>query len=363
MKADNKPYSSPGLSLWEKIDLFPALLSILTSTLYASVTGLFRGKNGTRTYRLHIFRQLVHKGILRLSFRQTQYLAPPTNKSYENWSISQKVQPVTISLNHGAFGHWVGKKNAKKVVIYYHGGGFALPGTPEHFAFCTQLLNFLNTTGDNIAFFFLTYTLTPNAVYPTQLAQAVDALRYILTTRKPSDVFLGGDSAGGNLAFSVLTHITHPHSEIERLSLTDDEEDASLAGVFGIAPWVSFRTDWPTIKTNHYSDIISAANTDKWSSAYLDARNGEGDPWSEPLQVPAEWWRDVRAKALMITAGGDEILLSSIEAFVDKVRSSKTEVEFVVGDRETHAPMIYGGETGTQQGGAIEKWLADRISS
>lgn len=72
MKADNKPSSSPGLSLWEKIDLFPALLSILTSALYASVTGLFRGKNGTRTYRLHIFRQLIHKGILRLSFRQTQ---------------------------------------------------------------------------------------------------------------------------------------------------------------------------------------------------------------------------------------------------------------------------------------------------
>lgn len=200
-------------------------------------------------------------------------------------------------------------------------------------------------------------------MYPTQLTQAVDALRYILTTRKPSDVFLGGDSAGGNLAFSVLTHISHPHPEIEPLSITDREENGSLAGVFGIAPWVSFRTDWPTIKTNHYSDIISAANTDKWSSAYLDARNGKGDPWSEPLKVPAEWWKNVKAKALMVTAGGDEILLSSIEAFVDKVRSSETKVEFVVGDRETHAPMMYGGETGTQQGGAIEKWLTGRISS
>lgn len=358
----NKPSSSPGLSLWEKIDLFPALLSILTSTLYGSVTGLFRGKNGTSTYRLHLFRQFLHTGLQRLSLKQTQYLTPPTNKSYEDWSIREQVQPVTISLNHGAFGHWVGKKNAKKVVVYYHGGGFALPGTPEHFAFFTEILNSLNTTGDNIAFFFLTYTLTPNAVYPTQLTQAVDALRYILTTRKPSDVFLGGDSAGGNLALTVLTHTAHPHPEIEPLPISDDDENGSLAGVFAIAPWISFRTDWPSLKSNHYSDIISAANLDKWSSGYLDARNGEGDPWSEPLSAPAEWWRDVRAKALLVTAGGDEILLSSIETFVDKVRSSETEVEFVVGDRETHAPMMYGGETNTQQGAAIEKWLAGQIS-
>lgn len=81
------------------------------------------------------------------------------------------------------------------------------------------------------------------------------------------------------------------------------------------------------------------------------------------MSAPAEWWRDVKTKALLVTAGGDEILLSPIEALVDKVRSSGTEVEFVVGDRETHAPMMYGGGTDTQQGRAIERWLAGQFSN
>lgn len=61
------------------------------------------------------------------------------------------------------------------------------------------------------------------------------------------------------------------------------------------------------MKTNYYSDIIMPALLGKWSSAYLNARNGESDPWSEPLSVPVEWWGDVRANGLMITAGEDEI--------------------------------------------------------
>lgn len=55
-------------------------------------------------------------------------------------------------------------------------------------------------------------------------------------------------------------------------------------------------------------------------------------------------------------------LLSGVETFVDKVRSSKTDVEFVVGERETHVPMTYGGETDdTEQGRALESWLAGRL--
>lgn len=45
----------------------------------------------------------------------------PTRVAYETFMKKQKLKPETVALPHDAFGHWVGNKNAKVVVIYCHG--------------------------------------------------------------------------------------------------------------------------------------------------------------------------------------------------------------------------------------------------
>ena len=47
----------------------------------------------------------------------------------------------------------------------------------SHFDFWLDLLQVVNENGHDIAVFFPRYTLTPHEVYPTQLRQAVGALR------------------------------------------------------------------------------------------------------------------------------------------------------------------------------------------
>ena len=64
-----RPSPTP-ITFWERLDLVPAGLSIFGAVLYSALTGLFRGKNGARTYRLHLFRNVIHKMIMRLSLRQ-----------------------------------------------------------------------------------------------------------------------------------------------------------------------------------------------------------------------------------------------------------------------------------------------------
>lgn len=255
----------------------------------------------------------------------------------------ERLKPETVTLRHGASGHWVGNKDAKNVVIYYHGtgcpksscrmriiiviltvdietgGGFTLAASPTHFNFYySEIVKPFNAAGKDVAFFFLEYTLTPHAAYPTQLRQAVEALRYILkdTSRDPSSVIIGGDSAGGNLTLSVLLHIAHPHPDIEPLDLGD--ENAKLGGAFLCAPWVSFRTDWPSGQTNKYKDVINAECGDRWSSAYLNGK--QGDSWSEPFLAPVDWWKDFRAEHVIFITGTDELLYSAIEAFVKKFK-------------------------------------------
>lgn len=190
-----------------------------------------------------------------------------------------------------------------------------MAAVPPHFEFWLDLLQIVNDNGHDIAVFFPRYTLTPYATYPTQLRQATEALRYILheTGRSPSNVIVGGDSAGGNLAMAVLLHLSHPHPEIEPVSLS-----TPLAGVFGFAPWINFNQDWPSMTENEYRDIITPGVLKTWSSAYLGGK--QGDNWSEPDRAPTEWWQDAKTEQILLLAGGDEILRSPIEAFANKIK-------------------------------------------
>ncbi|RJE19234.1 hypothetical protein PHISCL_08422 [Aspergillus sclerotialis] len=270
--------TQPELSFWEKLDLIPGYLSIISTLLYTSATGVFRGKSGAKQYNVHVFHSAVRRMCDRLSLRQAQYIAPPSSAAYEEYMKENNLPAETVTLPHGTVGHWFGKKDAKNVLIYYHGGGFALAASAGHFNFVNNLITTLNNNGHDVALFFLAYTLTPSASYPTQLRQSVEALRYILSdqSRSPSSVLVGGDSAGGNLALATLLHLSHPHPEIDPLPITE-----KLAGVFAFAPWVSFRPDWPSLEGNRYKDIIPKEALMKWSAAYLNGK--EADAWSEPM--------------------------------------------------------------------------------
>ena len=53
----------------------------------------------------------------------TRYVTAPTQTTYKNWVAQKKgIQTEnTVSLKSGATGHWIGNKDAKNVIIYYHG--------------------------------------------------------------------------------------------------------------------------------------------------------------------------------------------------------------------------------------------------
>lgn len=197
------------------------------------------------------------------------------------------------------------------------GGGFELPADKMHFHLYAKIVNYFNKTQDNrIAFFFLGYNLTPHATYPTQLRQSVEALRHVLTTqpgRSPSSIFLGGDSAGANLALAVLLHLSRPHPEIDPLPLQQP-----LGGVFTLGAWTSFRLDFPSVETNRYKDLAGRQHGARWSAAYLNGK--PGDAWNQPLLAPTEWWDGSKVKDVLFLVGGDEVLLDAVEEMYAKFK-------------------------------------------
>ena len=231
-----------------------------------------------------------------------------------------------------------------------------------------------------MAFLFLEYTLVPHGTYPKQFQEAVEAVEYVVNDlkRSPSDIILAGDSAGGNMCLAVLSHILHPSPDVPKLKI-----DKPLGALILVAPWVSFRTDFPSIQKNAFKDIVTRPASVGWSSDYLDGQ--DGGPYAQALNADASWWKDAKKKVggILCVAGGDELLVDPITEWVEKYKVRQTlnervaltlfhksangadSIEFVVGPHEIHiAPIIeplLGDSSPTVQGDAIKSWMKARL--
>ncbi|CAI7639710.1 unnamed protein product [Penicillium glandicola] len=346
------------LSILEKLDLFPAVASIVIAYIYALLTGLRRTERQAQSLSLHLGYAIFRKTTSRLTTSQMQYILPPSHKIYEQHSKKTGRLPESVDLGNGALGHWVGDRDADNVIVWFHGGGFGLPANMGYFKFYAQLVRDLKASGKSVAVFSLTYTLAPIAVYPTQLRQAVNCLRYILSqpNRDPSTVFLGGDSAGGNLVGGVLSHLAHPHAEIDPLPV-----HSNLGGAVLIAPWTLLEKEFPGRDIYDGGDIITVAVAEPWSTAYIGG--SKRDYYTDLSTAPADWFSTFPVNTVLITAGGNEILLPLIEDFAAKFKEGFENVELFVGQRECHVAPIYhlemGNNTKTEQGKKVEAFLAE----
>ncbi|KAL5614162.1 hypothetical protein FOVSG1_003225 [Fusarium oxysporum f. sp. vasinfectum] len=273
------------LSLQEKLDLLLAFVSISFVGAYSLLSGAFRGQRDAPSLYLHIYYSILRKFAARLTPRQLQWLSPTTEEVYEKWAKSVGEKPITVDIYHDAKGHWIGSPTAKNVLIWYHGGGFALPANIGYFKFWKTLVCETRCAEKDLAVFAVSYTLAPEAQYPLQLRQSVEALRYIImkTRREPRQILLGGDSAGGNLVVGVLSHLAHKHADIEGLKL-----DEPLAGTVAIAPWTNLTVDDSRVPPYHGGDIITPQVGKVWSANYL--QEVVRDYYTDASNAPPEWF-------------------------------------------------------------------------
>ncbi|TDD49982.1 alpha/beta hydrolase [Kribbella antibiotica] len=95
------------------------------------------------------------------------------------------------------------------IILWIHGGGF-ISGGKESVGDYTMML-----AAQGYVVASLDYTLAPAAQYPTPIRQANAALGYLATQAgtfggDASRLFVGGDSAGGQLASQLAALVTNP---------------------------------------------------------------------------------------------------------------------------------------------------------
>jgi hypothetical protein len=79
-KLANTASSVTTLSFLQRLDLLPALISILTVGFLSLFTGIFRGKKGAPSLHLHIAYAVLRKATTRLSPLQLQQVPSYPNR-------------------------------------------------------------------------------------------------------------------------------------------------------------------------------------------------------------------------------------------------------------------------------------------
>jgi acetyl esterase/lipase len=148
-------------------------------------------------------------------------------------------------------------------------------------------------------------------------------LNHVLNNLKipPGNIIFTGDSAGANLALSLLSHISHPHPSTI-VPIPPVHLSAPLLGAVLISPWISFDVSADSFKRNAWKDCIGVIAGKQWSSAFLGCpwpHEEASDEYNQALTADSSWWRDLKVEQILVTAGEEEVLVDGIREFVEKL--------------------------------------------
>ena len=327
--------SAPPPSLWGWISLLskatgisnlPPLLfpekrnrrSLLTAFIAITVflhalKTLARPPKNDRTTR----QQIAYTGIRiyqsSLPATSIQNLRPSTTTTCKKFAKKHHVRPSPIQLPDGTIACWIGPKDALKVVVVFHGGGYMAAALTEHISIGFA---FSKPTQKDLAVVVLQYSLaSENASHhPIQLQQAVSLLQHLLYDLNipSSSITLIGDSAGGHLLLSLLLHLTHPKPLTAPIKLEIKFSSAVL-----ISPWVTVSTSATSMQLNKEKDVLTISGLEYWGRNFLGGK--EMDCWNTPLMAEGEWWGEVPCEEMLVLYGEDELFRDDIEEFCAKL--------------------------------------------
>lgn len=191
----------------------------------------------------------------------------------------------------GMYAEWVSVNRAhmkKYVILHCHGGGYSTGSSLYARTLTSKLAEF--TSMDVLCF---DYRLAPENPYPAATEDAMKAWNYLmLLGYGAGDVILTGDSAGGNLALSLMLKLKEEGRILPR-------------GLVLMSPWTDLTSSGKSFATKAELDpVLDSAYIDRMIQAYAEGQNLK-NPYISPLFGNFEGFPPT-----YIQVGENEILLS-----------------------------------------------------
>jgi monoterpene epsilon-lactone hydrolase len=162
-----------------------------------------------------------------------------------------EIEPVEVD---GIPAEWISIRDTtpRGVVLYFHGGGFVM-GSPRTHRVVTWRV--ARATGRRVL--AIAYRKAPDHAFPAWVDDGAIAYRWLLERGySAKDILFAGDSAGGNLALSVVHRVRR-----EALPLP--------AGMILFSPWADLACEAHSYHRNRHNDAMFHASSVRETGAFL----------------------------------------------------------------------------------------------
>lgn len=250
--------------------------------------------------------------------------APALRAYFEARRIPALHKGVTIEVVNepGVAGEWhrpvAGGDGG--VIFYMHGGGYIFGSAGLYRSMTTAMAAIAGAD-----LFSLDYRRAPEHPCPAAIDDALAAYDWLLKKGIAADrIVIGGDSAGGGLALSVLQALR-------------DSGRTMPAGAALFSPWTDLAATGRSVRDNSKSDCmfqeVSIRECGKRYAGRLDLK----DPRVSPLYGG---FRGL--PPLLVLVSADEMLFDDSRRLVEKARNAGVDVQFEQRGGLSHVwPLFY----------------------
>lgn len=213
----------------------------------------------------------------------------------------------------GMHGEWacVNRAHMKKyVILYCHGGGYSTGSSlygrtlTAKLAACTSM--------DVLSF---DYRLAPEHPYPAAMEDAMKAWNYLMLLGYGArDIIVAGDSAGGNMALSLVHQLKAQGRILPR-------------GLVLMSPWTDLTESGKSYETKAEVDpVLNKDYIDRMVKAYMAAEMPDAEQLKDPYISPL--FGDFTGfPPTYIQVGSNEILLDDSMMLYKKMVKAKVSVK------------------------------------
>ena len=198
------------------------------------------------------------------------------------------------------------KAHPNKVLLYFHGGGYALGSTDTH---RSMVGIFAKRSG--VSVLLASYRRIPESPFPAALNDALAAYEWLLEEGyKPEDILVGGDSAGGGLAIT--------------LQLKLKEKGVILpAGSICLSPWTDLAITGDSVQKNIDRDpLTDIPRMKKWGRLYA-GKEAITNPLISPMYGELTGFGP-----MLVQASTSEVLYDDARRLVEHAERDKVQVDF-----------------------------------
>jgi len=243
----------------------------------------------------------------------------------------------------GVRGLWLdAPRKSSSVLLYIHGGAMLVGNT---FGFRGLSGNLAQASGVNM--FSIDYRLAPEHKFPAALDDCHAAYEGLLAEGyKAENIVVSGDSAGGNLALSLLL----------KIKATGKPQPA---GAVLLSPWADLTHSGATMKSKGDVDnSLSHKGLQSGADQYLGGASAS-DPLASPL------FGDYSGVApMLIEVGSEEILLADSTRLAAVAGEAKVDVTLHVWPEMPHDWSLFSFmlSEGRDMIAEVGTWVSARVA-